>query len=145
MEENLNAYFAFLIVGAILVIADGQLIMRASRGYLRSAYADEKAANSMGRMIGVLFHIITLGLLMLLSTVNIPVEGAVQQVVTKLGIVLLLLGAAHAVALSVLRNMRERQSSQLLTQETNAQFEERRHDEHQQQPNVNPSMNANNF
>ena len=143
MEESLNAYFAFLVVGAILVVADGHLIMRASRVYLRSAYTDEGAANSMGRMIGVLFHIITLGVLMLLSTVDIPVEGAVQQVITKLGIVLLLLGAAHAVTLSVLGNIRERQSSQRITQETNAQLEERRHDE--QHPVVNPSMNGNNF
>ncbi|MFB9906124.1 hypothetical protein [Allokutzneria oryzae] len=142
MEENLSAYIAFLVLGAILVAADGQLIMRAGRTYLRSAHSDEGAASSMGRMIGVLFHIVTLGVLMLISTVDIPVDGPVQQVVTKLGIILLLLGAAHAVTLSVLGNIRERQSSQRLTQETSAQFEERRHEE--QQPMVNPAMNGNN-
>ncbi|GAA2802329.1 hypothetical protein [Crossiella cryophila] len=125
MDENLNGYVAFLVLGVILVLVDGQLILRSGKAYLQQGYRDQEAAASMARLVAVLFHLVVLGLFMIISTMEVQVGGMVQTVITKLGIVLLLLGLMHGVTMAILNRIRARQREQLMADEMNERIEER--------------------
>ena len=112
--ESLNAYFAFLILGTGLTLLVGQLLIRGGRPYLQEVFADRKVADSVTKLLAVLFHLLVLGVLALISTVDVPVEGTVQAVVTKLGVVLLVLGIAQGGTMLVLSKLRERRLAQEL-------------------------------
>ncbi|HET8642650.1 MAG TPA: hypothetical protein VFM37_11975 [Pseudonocardiaceae bacterium] len=116
MDDNLNtnAYLAFLILGTGLTLLVGQLLIRSGRPYLEEVFGDSKVAGSVTRLLAVLFHLFVLGVLLLISTVDVPVEGALQAVITKLGVVLLILGVAQGGTMLVLSKLRERRLAQEL-------------------------------
>lgn len=110
-----NAYLTFLVLGAILVVLDGQIIYWSGRRYLGESAGDAAAPTSMTRLAVVLFHLVTLGLLALISTINFGGGNDEEAVAVRLGVVLLLLAAAHAATMGVLSRIRDRQESELLT------------------------------
>ncbi|WP_163508829.1 DUF2157 domain-containing protein [Fodinicola acaciae] len=111
-------YLAFLAIGVVLVVIDGQLIMRSGRQYLRQAYGPEaSAAAPITRLVVVLFHLIVLGVLALISAINFGGSDPLVRVVSKLGIILLLIAAAHGLTIAVLTRIRERQRQLRLLQE----------------------------
>jgi Tfp pilus assembly protein PilX len=114
MEQG---YAAFLLLGVVLVLIDGQLIYRSGKGYMNRAYGDPEAARSMTRLATVLFHLVVLGLLALVSMISINTGDPVKDVVAKLGIVLLVLALVHAVTMVVLGRIRDRQLQQQLADE----------------------------
>jgi hypothetical protein len=116
VDDNLNtsAYVTFLIIGIGLTLLVGQLLVRSGRPYLEEVFNDNKVAASVTRLLTVLFHLLVLGVLALISTIDVPVEGAVQAVVTKLGVVLLVLGIAQGGTMLVLSKLRERRMAQEL-------------------------------
>jgi len=61
----------------------------------------------LSRLVTVGFLLVALGVLALISTVDVPVDGMVQLMVTKLGVVLLILGAAYGLTLMVLNRIRD--------------------------------------
>lgn len=130
MDESLNGYVAFLVLGVILVLVDGQLILRSGKAYLSQGARDQAAAHSMARLVAVLFHLIVLGLFMIISTIHVDAGGMLQTLVTKLGIVLLLLGVMHAVTMAILNRIRARQREQVLADEMNERIEERHAAQH---------------
>jgi hypothetical protein len=103
-----DSLMLFLVVGVILVLADGFIIYRSGRRYLGDAYDDPGASSSMNRLITVLFHLVVLGVLALLSIVDFGGDS-VQTVVAKLGVMLLVLALAHAVTIAILTRIRENQ------------------------------------
>lgn len=104
-----NAYVTFLLVGVLLVVADGQIIYRSGRRYLEGSYGDPQAGASMTRLVTVLFHLAVLGLLALLSTIDFGGGSSLSAVVSKLGVLLLVLAAAHAVTILALGRIRDAQ------------------------------------
>jgi hypothetical protein len=108
-----DSYVTFLVLGIVLVVVDGQLIYHSGKGYLRRAYDDEQAG-AMMRLTAVLFHLVVLGLLALVSIINVETGDPVKNVVVKLGVVLLLLALAHGVTMAILSRIRERQIQQQL-------------------------------
>jgi hypothetical protein len=111
-----NSYIAFLVLGVVLVAVDGQIIYRSGRKYLEHSYGDPEAGASMTRLVTVLFHLAVLGLMMLISTIDVgstPTEG----VVIRLGIVLLLLALVHGMTIAVLARIRDRQLQERLADE----------------------------
>lgn len=119
MDDNLdtNAYIAFLVIGVGLTLLVGQMLIRSGRPYLEEVFGDRKVATSVTRLLAVLFHLLVLGVIALISVVDVPVNGSVQAMVTKLGIVLLLLGVAQGGTLIVLSRLRERRLAQQLVME----------------------------
>jgi hypothetical protein len=111
-----NSYIAFLVLGAILVAIDGQIIYRSGRKYLEHSYGDSAAGASMTRLVTVLFHLVVLGVLMLISTVDVG-SNQTEGVILRLGIVLLLLAAAHALTIAVLARIKDRQMQERLAEE----------------------------
>lgn len=104
-----NAYLTFLLLGAVLVVIDGQIIYRSGRRLLRQSGADAGGAESMTKLIAVLFHLIALGVLALGSTIDADSWDSITGVVARLGFLLLFLAIAHWVATAVLANFRDRE------------------------------------
>ncbi|GAB3499052.1 hypothetical protein [Amycolatopsis cihanbeyliensis] len=108
-----TTYLMFLALGALMVLIDGQVIYRSGRRYLAGS-DDPAASTSMIRMVTVLFHLVTLGLLALLSLVDIG-GPPVEVVVGKLGVLLLVLGLVHAGTIALLTRTREQQLTESVT------------------------------
>jgi len=119
MDDNLNtnAYIAFLVIGVGLTVLVGQLLIRSGRPYLEEVFGDRKVAMSVTRLLAVLFHLLVLGVLALISVIDVPVDGTMQAMVIKLGIMLLILGAAQGGTMIVLSRLRERRLAQQLVLE----------------------------
>jgi hypothetical protein len=112
-----NGYVAFLIFGVALVLVDGAIVYRSGRAYLDEAYRDPRASRSVVQLVTVLFHLVVLGVLALISIINVNTGSQVQNVVVKLGVVLLVLAAAHAATLSILSQIRDRFRDEQITDE----------------------------
>jgi protein-S-isoprenylcysteine O-methyltransferase Ste14 len=117
-----NAYVSFLVVGVALVMLDGLIIYRSGRRYLQGSYGVPAAGASMTWLITVLFHLATLGVLALLSTVDIG-GSDLPGVVGRLGVLLLVLAIAHAIALSVLSHIRGEQEAEAVIHRSHQRVE----------------------
>ncbi|MEV0085485.1 hypothetical protein [Saccharopolyspora sp. NPDC050642] len=112
-----SSFMVFLVVGAALVVADGQLIRRSGTTYLQSTARDSAAADSVNRLVVVVFHLAALGLLALISVVPMDLGSAPETVVARLGVLLLVLAVAHGVTIWTLGRIRTRQQSRMLQEE----------------------------
>jgi hypothetical protein len=119
MDDNVNtnAYIAFLVICIGLTLLVGQMLIRSGRPYLEEVFGDRKVATSVTRLLAVLFHLLVLGVIALISIIDIPVDGALQATVAKFGIVLLVLGIAQGGTMVVLSKLRERRLAQQLVME----------------------------
>jgi hypothetical protein len=113
---NANGYVAFLVLGVVLVLIDGQLIVRSGRGYLRKVYEPDEA-RSMVQLVAGLFHLVVLGLLALLSMITVDTGLLLRDVVVKLGVLLLLLAGAHGFTLTILMRIRDRRRHEQISDE----------------------------
>ncbi|USX54493.1 hypothetical protein [Lentzea sp. HUAS12] len=129
-----DSYIAFLVVSALLVVIDAVIITISGRKYLSD---DDHPGASLAAswLTTTLFTLIVLGLVALISTLDLPIEGVLQKTVTKLGIVLLLLAVAHAITMSVLTRYRGEERQEHLVDEL---AEERRG--HAKKPSVTRSI-----
>jgi len=114
-----NSYVAFLVIGAVLVVIDGQIIYRNGRRFLQQN-TSTPSAESLTRLVSVLFHLGTLGVLALISTIDFQVDDQARGVVLRLGITLLVLGVAHWVAVSALGRIRDREEYDQVTHDREA-------------------------
>lgn len=101
------AYVLVLVLGVVSVLLVGQVLLRTGRAILEEAFG-ERVANSINQLLAVLFHLGALGVLALISTVELPVTGVTQTVVTKLGLILVILGVAHGLLVLLLTRFRTR-------------------------------------
>jgi hypothetical protein len=100
-----NQYVTFLLVGVLLVVIDGQVLHRGGRRFLAGSEDGSESNASMARLVTVAFHLVCLGILAVLSLVDIG--SSVAALVGRLGIFLLIMAVAHGVTLSVLSRQRE--------------------------------------
>ncbi|HEY7596423.1 MAG TPA: hypothetical protein VH969_24975 [Actinophytocola sp.] len=103
-----NSYLTFLLLGTLLVLVDGQVIYRNGRRFLQQ-FAPNASAESLTRLVTVLFHFATLGVLALISTIDVPADTPVEGIVVRLGVVLIIIGIAHWIAVVALGKIRDRQ------------------------------------
>lgn len=128
-----DSYVTFLVLGIVLVFVDGQLIYHSGKGYLKRAAYDDEQAGAMMRLTAVLFHLVVLGLLALVSIIEVETGDPVKNVVVKLGVVLLLLALAHGVTMAILSRIRDRQLQQQLADqmaEEHRIYDERQEERH---------------
>lgn len=102
-----SSYVAFLVIGAVLVLIDGQIIYRNGRRFLQQA-TPNAPAESLTKLVSVLFHLGTLGVLALISAIDIG-DYDIRGVMVRLGIILIVLGIAHWIAVSALSRIRDRE------------------------------------
>src|SRR5690606_15013303 len=88
-----NSYLMFLLIGALLVVIDGQVIYLSGRKMLRQSASDAGSAESQTKLVVVLFHLVSFGVLALASTIG--EWNTLTGVVARLGLLLLFLAVAH--------------------------------------------------
>ncbi|HEY0575627.1 MAG TPA: hypothetical protein VGD73_16110 [Pseudonocardia sp.] len=106
MDTALASYLVLLLTGTALTAVVGAILRRSGQALLEETYPAPRAAG-LSRLVTVGFLLVALGVLALISTVDVPVDGMVQLMVTKLGVVLLILGAAYGLTLMVLNRIRD--------------------------------------
>ncbi|HEY1971388.1 MAG TPA: hypothetical protein VGH89_25765 [Pseudonocardia sp.] len=119
MSTELSGYLLLLSIGTTLTLLVGVILRRSGQALLEEVYEAPRAARITG-LVSVGFNLFSLGVLALISTVPVPVDGQVQTLVTKLGVVLLVLGAAYGLALRTLGGLREQRHQAELDQEFSA-------------------------
>lgn len=101
-----------LLIAVALTFLVGQILLRSGQPFLEDVFRDNGVARSVNRLLSVLFHLVTLGVLALISTVEVPGDGGMlQTVITKTGVILLVLGIAYGISMLVLVRIRERRQA----------------------------------
>ncbi|MGH3571338.1 MAG: hypothetical protein ACRDUW_05855, partial [Pseudonocardiaceae bacterium] len=85
-------------------------------GYLQKVYPADNARSVM-QLVTVLFHLVVLGLLALISTLDVATGMPIRDLVVKWGVVLLGLAAAHGLTMAILVGMRSRRREERLEDE----------------------------
>lgn len=116
MDSALGGYLLVLAVGTVLTVIIGQILIRSGAAMLADNEHDRSGAASVSTLVGVLFYLVALGVLALVATVQVPAEPGLQAVVTKLGIVLLVLGGLTALTIGVFSAIRGRRAEQRLVE-----------------------------
>lgn len=114
MGNGLAGSFLILVLGVILTVVVGLILVRSGRELLADVYDDRHTATSVTRLVVVLFGLVVLGVVALLSTAELSGDGLAQAVLVKLGIVLLVVGAAYGGTLMVLARIRSARRAQQL-------------------------------
>ena len=109
VNDSIGLYVTVVLLGTMLTVLVGMLLYRNGEPFLTEVLGDRERATGINRLLLVLFLLVVLGVLALISVVDVPwVDDAPQLVLTKLGVVLLVLGAAHGTTMGGLLRMRIR-------------------------------------
>ncbi|AEA28716.1 hypothetical protein ACFQ34_13505 [Pseudonocardia benzenivorans] len=119
-------YLVFLVVAVALTVAVGRVLFLSGEPFLEEVFQSNETARSLNVLLTVLFHLLTLGVLAIISTVDVPVEGVVQTMVTKFGIVLVVVGVAYGVSMLVLLKVRERRRAAITSENVQVRIAEQK-------------------
>jgi uncharacterized BrkB/YihY/UPF0761 family membrane protein len=103
-----GGYLAVLVVGTLIVLVDGQLIVRNGPTYLAEVYG-ARPARKLAQLVAVFFHLVMLGLVALVASLWMSQNPGVQSVTARIGVILLLTAVGHALALGILSRLRQEQ------------------------------------
>ncbi len=99
MNTTETCYIIYLLLGVPLTIWVGQTLHRNGRVFLLEAFHDnEHMADSVNHLLLVGFYLINVGYVLLglpLGTKPVTMQDGFEFLATKLGLVLLVLGAMH--------------------------------------------------
>ncbi|MGH3903969.1 MAG: hypothetical protein ACRDTE_07260 [Pseudonocardiaceae bacterium] len=112
-----GTYLTVLFFGIVLTVVVGQILIRSGRPFLEDVFREPDTARSVTRLLVVLFHLVVLGVIALVATLDVTFDHPVQTIVVRLGLVLLVLGVAYAGTLFALARLRARRRVQLLLAE----------------------------
>ena len=110
-------YITLLVISIIITIAVGQVLMISGQPFLQEVFQDRKVTASVNRLLSVLFYLITIGVLTIISVWSIDIGSQLQNMVVKLGIVLIVLGIAYGISMLVLVRVRERRRADQISEE----------------------------
>lgn len=116
MNSELTSYLVLLVAGVTLTALVGVILRRSGQSLLEEVYPAPRAAG-ITRLVTVGFHLFALGILALISTIDPPVDGQLQSIVTRLGVILLVLAASYGLTLLVLERIKESQRRAELDEE----------------------------
>jgi hypothetical protein len=101
-------YITLLVVSIALTFLVGRLLVRAGEPFLQEVFQDRSVTRSVNLLLSVLFHLITLGVLAIISGIDLGPAEPLQRFVARLGVVLLVLGIAYGTSMLVLIRIRAR-------------------------------------
>ena len=90
-------YITLLVISVAVTIAVGRVLPVSGEPFLQEVFEDEKVTRSVNRLLGVLFHLITIGVLTIISVWTVDVGSQLQNMVVKIGIVLIVLGHRYGI------------------------------------------------
>jgi hypothetical protein len=123
---DLNAqYISLLIVSVGLTFLVGRLLVTAGEPFLQEVFQDRSVTRSVNLLLSVLFHLITLGVLAIISGIDLGPAEPLQRFVTRLGVVLLVLGIAYGISMLVLIRVRERRRSDTISEQVQERLADR--------------------
>ncbi len=111
MDLRLVEYFLYLAVSVGLTVWVGRALHRNGRQFLAEVLGDRPLADSISRLVAVGFYLVALGAVALLLQMDAALASAadvVRVVATKVGLVLLMLGALHLIVMLGLSRLRRR-------------------------------------
>jgi hypothetical protein len=118
-------YIVLLIVSIGLTFIVGRLLIVAGEPFLREVFHDAKVTRSVNLLLSVLFHLITLGVLAIISVADVDNSDPLQSFVMRLGVVLLTLGIAYGISMLVLIRVRERRRASEISEHVQERLAER--------------------
>lgn len=119
-------YITLLVVAVALTFLVGRLLVTAGEPFLQEVFEDTKVTRSVNMLLSVLFHLITLGVLAIITVIDFASGmDALQQFVVKLGVVLLILGVAYGISMLVLIRVRERRRATQISEQVQERLAER--------------------
>jgi hypothetical protein len=124
MDVNAQ-YIILLIVSIGLTFLVGRLLVTAGEPFLQEVFQDTKVTRSVNMLLSVLFHLITLGVLAIISGIDLGPAEPLQRFVARLGVVLLILGIAYGISMLVLIRIRERRRADVISEHVQERLAER--------------------
>jgi hypothetical protein len=111
MDFRLLDYSLYIVVSVGLTIWVGDTLYRNGRPFLVSVFKEDGLADSVNRLLVVGFYLVNFGAAaILINTGGAPdnLADMLKQTVTRIGVVLLVLGFMHFNNLMILRTIRRR-------------------------------------
>ena len=111
MDWLLVDYLLYIVASVALTIWVGDTLHRNGRPFLVSVFKEDGLADSVNRLLVVGFYLVNFGAAaILINTGGVPgnVTDMLKQTVTRIGVVLLVLGFMHFNNLVILRAIRRR-------------------------------------
>ncbi|MGZ3654435.1 MAG: hypothetical protein ACXVCS_02710 [Bdellovibrionota bacterium] len=110
MNITLVTYLVYLIISASLTLWVGRTLFKNGRFFIVEAFnGNEQAADSVNHLLLVGFYLVNFGFVSLFLRMGdrpqTPLEG-IEYISTKLGVVLVVLGAMHFFNMRNISNMR---------------------------------------
>ena len=118
-------YLTLLAVSVALTFIVGRLLVTAGEPFLQEVFQDQSVTRSVNLLLSVLFHLITLGVLAMLSVVELGTGDPVQTFVARLGAVLVILGVAYGISMLVLIRVRERRHADQISEQVQERLADR--------------------
>ena len=110
-------YITLLVISVTVTLLVGRLLVMSGEPFLQEVFEDEKVTRSVNRLLSVLFHLITIGVLTIISVWRLDVGTQLQNMVVKIGFVLIVLGVAYGISMLVLIRIRERRRASQISEE----------------------------
>ncbi|MDN5915899.1 MAG: hypothetical protein L0I76_12440 [Pseudonocardia sp.] len=122
-----GGYIALIVIGILITVGVGQILYRSGEPFLEEVFQNKDTARSLNRLLVLLFHLLTLGVLAMISIVDTPSgTSPLQTIVFKIGVVLLIVGIAYGVSMLVLIRVRERRRQAALSDAIDQSLAEQR-------------------
>jgi uncharacterized Tic20 family protein len=119
-------YVTLLAVSVALTFLVGRLLVTAGEPFLQEVFEDRSVTRSVNLLLSVLFHLITLGVLAIISVMDlVGNDNPFQTFVARLGVVLLVLGVAYGVSMLVLIRVRERRRADQISEHVQERLADR--------------------
>lgn len=125
---NSGTYLVILAIGIIIVVAMGQLLMRKAPAYLNEVYVDLPQSRKVASLVIGLFHLVMLGVVFLVSSFGLARDAGVQEVLARVGVMLLLTALGYGITLLVLSWLREQEQGTQLDMEAGRERDRREHE-----------------
>lgn len=126
--EGTGTYLMLVVIGVVITVVVGQILLRSGQPFLEDVFQHKETAHSINRLLVVMFHLLTLGVLGMVSIVDVDGGGTAQTVVFKLGFVLLIVGIAYGISMLVLLRVRERRRQAAVSAAIDEKLAEQRQD-----------------
>ena len=118
-------YLTLLVISIVITFAVGRMLTMSGQPFLQEVFHDEKVTTSVNRLLSVLFHLITIGVLTLISVWEVRVGTQLQNMLVKLGFVLIVLGVAYGISMLVLIRVRQQRKADEISEEVQLKLSDR--------------------